>query len=446
MAVPTWSPLLGLLLLTSCQFVSGVVDYEVDPTGGGGGEGGAVVGGRGGAGGNGSGGSAGGSAGGSGGGSGGSGGSAGGDPGPVRRLAAGYRHTCLLAGQPGASNVHCWGDNLYGQLGAGVEGPPTQIPGTAITEEDGDYTAALSITAGGEFSCALDPTGATCWGLNALSQLGYNTPEDHNAYVAAVVLPDPASMVSAGTEHACAIVDDDVYCWGNDTSHECGDPQSQGTTVEEPVRAEVSDHIAAQLVAAGDHHACAADHESIRCWGNDANQALGGAPPSSAGDSVKVAFVSGTPIQLQAGEDFTCALVAKEGKNKVWCWGDDVAGQLGNDGDGTSTANSVDGLDDPVSLAVGAVHVCAVEALGEVKCWGDSAYGKIGNPNLDDAQLPTSVEFAEPKPFITEVAAGLHHTCALSDKGQVWCWGDNGKNQLGSNDASSSIPALAATP
>lgn len=51
-------------------------------------------------------------------------------------------------------------------------------------------------------------------------------------------------------------------------------------------------------------------------------------------------------------------------------------------------------------------------------------------------------ELGEPLSFV-QVAAGEEHACRLTDTGGVYCWGDNGNNQLGEGydlDSSFAVP------
>lgn len=65
----------------------------------------------------------------------------------------------------------------------------------------------------------------------------------------------------------------------------------------------------------------------------------------------------------------------------------------------------------------GGAHTCAITQAGEIRCWGLNSFGQS-----DD--IPTSsVAF-------TALSAGENHTCALDANGQVYCWGLNTNNQL----------------
>ncbi len=88
---------------------------------------------------------------------------------------------------------------------------------------------------------------------------------------------------------------------------------------------------------------------------------------------------------------------------------------------------------EPVSLALGGDHTCALFQNGALKCWGDNKYGQIG-PYPDSAIGDDPADLGKNLPIIltgvTEVAAGARHTCVLKDEA-VQCWGDNTSKQLG---------------
>jgi alpha-tubulin suppressor-like RCC1 family protein len=90
-----------------------------------------------------------------------------------------------------------------------------------------------------------------------------------------------------------------------------------------------------------------------------------------------------------------------------------------------------------IALAAGHTHTCAVTNLGEVKCWGYNIYGFLGDGS---ATPPTSPYLAsQTTPVLVQglpngikaIAAGNHYTCALTGSGGVKCWGSNYSGMLG---------------
>lgn len=74
-------------------------------------------------------------------------------------------HTCALRKN---GSVICWGDNSYGQLGAGSSDSRSSLPLTVKTIDN-----AIAITAGNYHACAIHHGGTmSCWGLQHKGQLG----------------------------------------------------------------------------------------------------------------------------------------------------------------------------------------------------------------------------------------------------------------------------------
>ncbi|MBA2706942.1 MAG: hypothetical protein H0U59_03955, partial [Gemmatimonadaceae bacterium] len=82
------------------------------------------------------------------------------------------------------------------------------------------------------------------------------------------------------------------------------------------------------------------------------------------------------------------------------------------------------------TLAAGPLHACAV-ATGKMYCWGDNGAGQLGDgtssPRTTPLQTGAATDWAS-------VSVGLSHTCALRNSGALYCWGGNGYGQLGSQD------------
>ena len=138
------------------------------------------------------------------------------------------------------------------------------------------------------------------------------------------------------------------------------------------------------------------------------------------------------PRRISASLAHTCAVM----KGAAKCWGENRWGQLG---DGTLRRKLqpviASGLGSHVaSVTTGYRHSCALLGSGEVKCWGDNSKGQLGYQSLAGADIQQSSiphTVAGLGQGVVAIAAGEFHTCAIRDS-KIFCWGDNSKGQLGS--------------
>ena len=144
-------------------------------------------------------------------------------------------------------------------------------------------------------------------------------------------------------------------------------------------------------------------------------------------------------VDVSVSSTHACALLDD---GTVWCWGADDHGQLGSGEPGPGHAEPIEAdIVDATAVAVGDGFSCVSVGSGEVVCWGRNDLGQTGQADggpvvLDPLEVP-GVEGA------TDLVAGTGHMCAVVDDGVPWCWGDNGRGQLGRGAAepSSATPA-----
>ena len=145
---------------------------------------------------------------------------------------------------------------------------------------------------------------------------------------------------------------------------------------------------------------------------------------------------------VAAGTLHTCALRG----GRVFCWGDNTAGQLGVPTLTRSiTPVEVAGIRDAAEVAADGNVSCARHLDGTISCWGQSISGQLGTgvPVGRDRVLPTRV------PGIRDATAlvlGSGYTCVLFLGGTVSCWGSNRNHQLGDGMGGGETERATAAP
>ena len=140
-------------------------------------------------------------------------------------------------------------------------------------------------------------------------------------------------------------------------------------------------------------------------------------------------------IDIAVGHAHGCARFED---NAVACWGATHVGQLGGSGGpGRAPWRAMDRVD------VGPRHACGVRGAS-AWCWGAGDWGQLGNDGFVSDNDPHDADV----PFAVQVAVGVAHSCALTAKGEVFCWGRNDRGQVGAPIAKSktevaTLPAVS---
>lgn len=230
------------------------------------------------------------------------------------------------------------------------------------------------------------------------------------------------TAISHNVFHACATESDGtVWCWER---HAPSSP------------AVVRGVDIATGIAVGRDHACALLNDgSVSCWGSNSSGALGDGTTESRTTPMPVLDLTNA-VAVGAGSAHSCAL---KDDGSVWCWGHAFYGQLGTgevidpetmDSYSTYSTTPVEvlGLSNVTSIAVGELHACALTELGEVWCWGRNDTGQLGDGSTTQ---PTAPVRAQGLVGVTQLTAGDGHTCAVDGDENLWCWGLNDTGQLG---------------
>ena len=77
-------------------------------------------------------------------------------------------------------------------------------------------------------------------------------------------------------------------------------------------------------------------------------------------------------------------------------------------------------------------------------CWGNNLYGQLGDGT--NTTRPAPVRIATAAAAWKAVQAGEHHTCGIRVDGTVWCWGNNFGGQLGDGTTADRSPPSWSEP
>jgi alpha-tubulin suppressor-like RCC1 family protein len=259
----------------------------------------------------------------------------------------------------------------------------------------------------------------------------------------------PYGTLAMGNDHGCALGRaGTVYCWGSGGSGQLGN----GATANSPAPVAVTGLANQVYVAAGNATSCSVGADgSVKCWGLNTEGQLGngttggpiGPQPGftwgyDTPQPVLLDFFTATAplsniVEASVGALHACA---REASGRVWCWGDNVYGQLGN---GTTTnsayATSAAGGTGAIGLATGAYHTCALLPSHTVSCWGANYSGQLGNGTTTASPTPVAVPGVANVVQLTAMDAG---TCALIADGTARCWGANYYGQMGNGTTGAS--------
>jgi alpha-tubulin suppressor-like RCC1 family protein len=232
--------------------------------------------------------------------------------------------------------------------------------------------------------------------------------------------------VAVGFNFACALMlDGTVSCWGQNGRGQLGPNGVLNQSTTTPVAVPLASGSRALDIAAGSQHVCVVTHNSgVQCWGDNQFGQLGvtasGTPAPTPGFITNGGFAS----RIAAGGETTCML----GSSAVACWGRNDFGQLGT-GSTTNTHFPITiALTQPVDIAVGERHACAVHANGTASCWGSNTSGQLGDVTFTNRSLPGPVTAVTNAKKI--VAGRAHNWVITSDGDMSWAWGDNSVGQL----------------
>ena len=258
----------------------------------------------------------------------------------VKAIAAGVGHTCAITA---AGGLKCWGGNSKGQLGDRTSGNYALEP----VDVYGLGSGVLAVTAGQEHTCAIVTGGAVkCWGTGAFGENGSTATATAPISVSGIT---GAVSIAAGWQHTCAVLRGGaVTCWGANWAGQLGRGFKDAINANPGPQVVNYLGFGASEVSSGLGHSCVLMNNGVtQCWGwngwgqlgNGQAGNMGGNPTVSVNAPTSSFGLDAYSFQLGSGSRHNCAF--GPGANKLKCWGENMAGQLG-DNSTTQRTSAVD--------------------------------------------------------------------------------------------------------
>jgi alpha-tubulin suppressor-like RCC1 family protein len=253
--------------------------------------------------------------------------------GKVLALALEREHGCALRED---RTLWCWGANTYGALGHGPRGPGEKPGYNPATEVKGLRAAVVAAAVLEVASCALLADASIwCWGGNDQGELGDGSFEQR--YEPVEVSPSLRfGALAGGATHACAFtLEHRLLCWGTDVYGQLGNGEIPKTKrpffpTPQAVSYEFSELRSLDL---GTEETLAVDgNGELYAWG-DQRWGLRGVAPAPNPKPHRVPL-PGRAVEIRANETHRCTLLEDD---SVWCWGNGENYALGNGSDENHT-------------------------------------------------------------------------------------------------------------
>lgn len=310
-----------------------------------------------------------------------------------------------------SKQTQCWGLNDQGQLANGnTTNQSTPVSISSLNE-------TKSVQSGLQHACAVSMSGTLrCWGANYDGQIGNEQRSNLPVTNPFLVQISNVQSIALGFAHSCALVESKLSCWGNNSLGQFG----SGLTTSFLKPTQIGTLTWSGLSSRWNTNCGVSDGLTVSCWGQNN---LGQVGNNLVGTKYSPVKISSAPADsLAAGDSHSCMTVS----GNLSCWGANFAGQLG-----TGTLDSTKSVTAAASAFAGAQKVivgpsnsCIISS-GALKCWGLNQSGQLGTTS-EFLQI-----FVAMSSGVTAAAVGGSHICAIRNSSELWCIGNNNFGQLG---------------
>jgi hypothetical protein len=345
----------------------------------------------------------------------------------VKEVRAGPDRTCIISIR---DELFCWGNGADGILGNPK--PISVYPSRVLDSNLEALANVVHVELGQDHTCVKDSAEKLyCFGINSFGQMGFVRVSGQALQTETTPLKKVHSIDVKGSK-TCVVYGDDqrVGCFGDMEFDNINKRPAKNSFILEEVKKNNIGFRAASGVAIGHKQVCVIGaNQEVTCLPSDGEE--------TTEVPVRVADVNQMPIkdiwQVRAQNNLACALSQAEGA--IWCWGQERLEQ------GLAAKHVMMGgqaAHEVIQISLTEDQLCTIRGTERaVYC---SKTGVSHQGTIEIAPLKTT-EGAELKGVLS-LSGGLHHFCAVTEVGKLYCWGKNESYQFGSKSPAQSLDAI----
>ena len=322
-------------------------------------------------------------------------------------------------------------------------------------------------------NCFIDKKGKVyTLGSNSYGQLGDGTTNYSNEPICISDIENSPLKgknivdIYGGSTMIARDSDGKLYSWGNNDSGKLGN----GTTGNSGMPICISDIENSPLKGKNIIDVLCIDYSKIivkdsngklYSWGRNNYGELGNGTTKDSSMPVCISDVEGSPLNKRNIVDvyviYSDTIIAKDSSGKLYSWGDNNIGELGN---GTTANSSM-----PICISdiknsplkgknIVDVHnygsnfgytIIVNDSNGKLYTWGYNDYGQLGNGTTTNSSMPICISDIENSQLngkrIVKIYEEFEYIIVKDNSGKLYSWGSNRSGQLGDGTTeNSSMP------
>ncbi len=332
----------------------------------------------------------------------------------VVSVSAGDTHTVAVTSD---GKVYGWGSNDYGELGKSVnavKNPVTELRSNVKDAAAGDGFTIIADKDGNVYAC----------GKNENGQLGTGNLRNYTSLTKTI---NGAEAVEAGNNHSLVLkTDGSVWAAGLNDYGQVGNRSSNGSVSS---YSSLGIKSIAAVFAGGNSSGAVNTSGSLYTWGENGSGQLHN---GSMDNENEPASVTSNVVSIAFGEHHSLML---KNNGQVSASGFGSFGELFSEKSGESFKPEKV-LKDVVSYSAGTDHSAAVTVDGDLYTWGNNDCGQLGLGNNSATARPTKVKLND---YAVKVWCGNKITFVLTERDEVFAFGDNSDGLLGMRTKSSKV-------